>query len=236
MLCGRSVRKVKMGFGYLLYGYLMLIDYGVKTSTANSTGFDIFPDLLGYILFFVALNNLAKHAAGFARAKSACIPLFVVGGITLVGQLLTLVGVQYEPVKIILDYAYYAKYPLLLFFHIGMLDGIRTLSLDVDLPKLSDKARIGTMLSAFYYSLGTCMIFFEILVPNPPQKIASIYATVGYMFQILFYLMFFYVLYVIFSSYRQICYEGDENMDTSASNPLTKLFEKYKNAKNRHDN
>lgn len=224
-----------MGFGYLLYGYLMLIDYGVKTSDAVGTGFDIFPDLLGYILFFVALKNLAKHAPGFARAKSACIPLFVVGGVTLACQFLTLVGITYEPVITILQYANCAKYPLLLFFHIGMLDGIRTLSLDVDLPKLSDKARIATLISAFYYSLGTCMIFFEIILPNRTGKIASIYNTVGYLFQILFYLMFFYVLYVIFSSYRQICYEGDENMDASGANPLTRLFEKYKNAKNRRD-
>lgn len=224
-----------MGFGYLLYGYLMLIDYGVKTSEQSGVGIDIFPDLLGYILFFVALKNLAKHAPGFARAKSACIPLFAVGGLTLAGQLLTAVGVNYTPIVTILKYTDYAKYPLLLFFHIGLLDGIRTLSLDVDLPKLSDKARIGTLISAFYYSLGTCMIFFEIIVPNRVGKIASIYNTVGYLFQILFYLMFFYVLYVIFSAYRQICYEGDENMEASGTNPLTKLFDKYKNAKNKRD-
>lgn len=223
-----------MGFGYLLYGYLMLIDYGIKTSESVGVGFDIFPDLLGYILFFAALKELSRHASGFARAKSACIPLFAVGGVTLVGQLLTLIGVEGSAVTMVLNYAQYAKYPLLLFFHIGMLDGIRQLSLDVDLPKLSSKAQSATFFSSFYYIVGICMIFFEIFVPSPEGKIANIYNTVGMIYQIAFYLVFFYVFYVIFSAYRQICYEGDEDMD-SKPGPLTRLFEKYKDAKNRHD-
>lgn len=224
-----------MGFGYLLYGYLMLIDYGIKTTEGAAQGFDIFPDLLGYILFFVALRGLSRHASGFSRAKSACIPLFIVGGATLVGQLLTLIGLSGSVITLMLEYAQYAKYPLLLFFHIGMLDGIRQLSLDVDLPKLSSKAQNATFFSAFYYIVGICMIFFEIFVPNPEGKLASIYNTVGMIYQIAFYLVFFYVTYVIFSAYRQICYEGDENMDQGGVGPLTKIFEKYKASKDRHD-
>ena len=220
-----------MGFGFLLYGYLMLIDYGMKIGSTSNIGIDIFPDILGYILFFIALRTLSRHALGFSRAKGICIPLIVLGSITFLGQLLALFGVGSKYVLSVLTYTEYLKYPLLLFFHIGILDGIHSLALDVDLPKLSLRAQWGKLLSVLYYVLGICLIIFEVVFPTPTGKAAAVYSAIGIGFQILFYVMFIYVFTVIFSSYRQICYEGDEQMDSPSNNPLNKLYEKYKKGK-----
>ena len=224
-----------MGFGFLVYGYLMLIDYGVEINADYGIGFDIFPDILGYILFFLALKNLSRHAKGFSRAKSICTLLIFIGAVTLVAQLFSLTGIWLKYLSIILNCTEYVKYPLLLLLHIGIMDGIHSLALDVDLPKLSDKASIGKIISIIYYCTGICMIVYELGFGTPTGKAATIYSSIGICFQILFYLMFFYNFCVLFSSYRQICYEGDENMDEPEKNPLSLLYNKIKEKTEKSD-
>ena len=77
-----------MGFGFLLYGYLMTLEAGLLVNASPKIGFDIFPDLLGYLFFYLALRKLSPYALGFRQAKNVCYLLFPVGALTLAGQIM----------------------------------------------------------------------------------------------------------------------------------------------------
>ncbi|MGM9636843.1 MAG: hypothetical protein ACI3YK_02540 [Eubacteriales bacterium] len=216
-----------MGFGLLLYGYLMLI-------TAGNSYIDFFPDLLGYLFFWLALRKLTPYSMGFRRAKSICIPLFAVGAVTLAGQILSQFAVGGAIVTDLLVYSELAKNALLLFFHIGLMKGIIELSRDVELPRLCGRGRIGMILSVCLYLIAIILQSLELLVPSLVESHATAYSFAGLVYMLLFYGMFFFNLFLIFSCYRQICYEGEEDL-TLPDNPLEKLFKKISKSGKHND-
>ncbi len=219
-----------MGFGFLLYGYLMMIELGIRVVESPAIGFDVFPDLLGYIFFYLALRKLSPYAKGFSQAKAICWLLFPAGAVTLLGQTLAWIGIGMSFVPAMLEYAKLGTNLLLLFFHMGFLSGIAKLSADVDLPRLSAKAKMGLGMSVFSYFVGILLQLSEKLIPDLLNKYAGIHAYIGLVYQLLFYLVFFFNLYVIFSAYRQICYEGEEDPD-GITNPLEWLYNRFKGGK-----
>lgn len=222
-----------MGFGFLLYGYLMIIEMGIRVSLSPAIGFDVFPDLLGYIFFYLALRKLSPYARGFSQAKALCFLLFPAGAVTLLGQTLAWIGIGMSFVPALLEYAKLGSNLLLLFFHAALLSGIAKLSADVELPRLSVKAKMGLGMSVFCYFTGVLLQLSEKLIPDLLAKYAGIHAYIGLLYQLLFYLVFFFNLYVIFSAYRQICYEGEEDSD-GGFNPLEWLYKRFK-GKNGND-
>lgn len=215
-----------MGFGLLLYGYLMLV-------TAGNSYIDFFPDLLGYLFFWLALRKLTPYSMGFRRAKTICIPLFAVGTATLAGQILSQLDMGGTIVTDILVYSELAKNVLLFFFHIGLMKGIIELSRDVGLPRLCRRGRIGLILSICLYLIAIILQSLELLAPSLVKNYATAYSFAGLVYMLLFYGTFFFNLFLIFSCYRQICYEGEENL-TPPDNPLEKLFKKISKS-GKHD-
>lgn len=215
-----------MGFGFLLYGYLMMLEAGLLVNASPKIGFDIFPDLLGYLFFYLALRKLSPYALGFRQAKNVCYLLFPVGALTLAGQIMGWIGIGLSFVPDLLAYAKLATNLLLFFFHLAYLMGISKLATDVGLPKLSAKAKIGMILSLPCYLLGVLLQTGERLIPDLLAAHAGIYSYIGLFYQLLFYAVYFFNLYLIFSSYRLICYEGEEDPD-DGNNPLIRLYRRF---------
>lgn len=171
---------------------------------------------------------------GFRRAKSICIPLFAVGAATLAGQILSQFSLGGAIVSDILVYSEFAKNALLLLFHIGLMEGIIRLSRDVGLPHLSARGRIGMLISVCLYLMALILQSLELLAPSLVQNHATAYSFAGLVYMLLFYGTFFFNLLLIFSCYRQICYEGEEDL-IPPDNPLEKLFKKISKSGKHHD-
>lgn len=59
------------GFSKLYWGFLFeLIDFRIN-------GFDIFPNVVGYILFFVGFGILAQNSLYFVKARNLSIPMII---------------------------------------------------------------------------------------------------------------------------------------------------------------
>lgn len=221
-----------MGFGFLLYGYLMLLEAGVKVVESPTIGLDAFPDLLGYVFFYLALRKLSPYAKGFSQAKTLCYLLFPVGAVTLFSQIFAWIGVGLSVIPTLLEYAKLCTNLLLLFFHVGYLSGIAKLAADVELPKLAAKAKYGRLLAGIGYLTGILLQLSEKLIPDLLAAYVGIHAFIGLVYQLFFYLVFFFNLYVIFTAYRQICYEGEDDLDGTENNPLILLYKRIKSGKN----
>lgn len=223
-----------MGFGFLLYGYLMLLEAGVLIVDSPRIGFDIFPDLLGYIFFYLAMRKLSPYAMGFKQAKGICWLLFPAGALTLAGQILAWAGIGLSAIPTLLTYTKLATNLLLLFFHFAFLRGIAKLATDVELPKLAAKAKISLIMSLPCYLLAILLQLSEQLIPGVLAAHAGVYSYIGLFYQLLFYAVYFFNLYVIFSAYRLICYEGQEDPDDS-NNPLMRLYRRFHRKKDGSD-
>ncbi len=57
-----------MGFKNLFWAFIFLFDF-------NLNGFDILPDIIGYILFYRGLKMLSERNENFAKGKILAIPL-----------------------------------------------------------------------------------------------------------------------------------------------------------------
>jgi hypothetical protein len=68
-----------MGFGALFLGIMFLYDVPIflahSSSEAAYIALDIFPDAIGWILFFFGLRSLSKKAEGFEKLRF--VPLFM---------------------------------------------------------------------------------------------------------------------------------------------------------------
>ncbi|MGM9680004.1 MAG: hypothetical protein ACI3XR_00710, partial [Eubacteriales bacterium] len=149
------------------------------------------------------------------------------------GQILRQISVGGAAVTDLLTYSELAKNVLLLFFHVGLMKGIIELSRDVELPKLTGRARFGMLLSVCLYVIAIALQSLELLAPALVQSHATAYSYAGLTYMLLFYGMFFYNLLLIFSCYRQICYEGEEDL-TPPDTPWEKLFKKISKS-GKHD-
>ncbi|GIP38664.1 hypothetical protein J31TS4_19440 [Paenibacillus sp. J31TS4] len=66
-----------MAFRSLFWGFLFLFDFKIN-------GFDILPDLIGYILFLSGLSRLAERHPLFAKAKPLAVVLLVLSVFKLI--------------------------------------------------------------------------------------------------------------------------------------------------------
>ena len=60
-----------MGFNRIFWGMLFMFDFRIG-------GFDILPDIIGYILFFLGLNILENKDSYFKTAKKFTYPLLII--------------------------------------------------------------------------------------------------------------------------------------------------------------
>ena len=98
-----------MGFGILLFGYTMLIEYGITVSSKFNIGIDIFPDILGYFLMFYATRKLSPYSQGFKNARFMSILMMVLGAATLILPIAALFQKGLPIISTALQYCYFTR-------------------------------------------------------------------------------------------------------------------------------
>ena len=208
-----------MGFGLLIYGYLMMIDFGVSTIAEYNIGFDVFPDIVGYIIFFTALKKLSRHASGFRIAKYLSIPLIVLGAVKLAAEGFSFFGKYGSVISSVLDACEWAKLTLFVIFNLFLLSGVRSLAARVELPKTVKRSTGAMIINLLYFIMKVSVYAFPFAEGERYFMILS--------FSLTWYLLVFFTIFVMFNCYMYICYEGDENIMIPESR-LTKLLKKIK--------
>lgn len=210
-----------MGFGLFVVGYATMLTWGLAIDRSIGLGFDILPDLIGYLLFFKGLGSLRPYSKGFVLARYITMPLLVLGGATLAAQTVGLVStwvpalVEYRELLVkILSIVDTISVPLLFFFHLYLCQGIRDLAAEVELGKIVTRSRIAALLSSVFY-LGKLLC-----------GIVSLHGIGLWFIAVLSYVVYFYYLYLLYSCYMHIVY-ADET-PTEASHPLARLLDKIK--------
>ena len=209
-----------MGFGILLFGYLMLFTVGPQINETLNVGFDFFPDILGCILFYIALKKLSPYSKKFFISKYIVLTMSVPSILTLFSQVMIFFKNKPNFYYNIYETAEYIKYPIQFVFHVFLFLGIIELSKDVGIKSIVLRSIISLIISSFYFVAGMYLIFTQNVIFSN-----QIYNIIGFIFQLLFYIMMFWNLFLIFSCYRNIIYEEDDvgNIDTK---PLYNIFKR----------
>ena len=114
-----------MGFGILFFGYLMLFNVPYK-------GIDFPPDILAYILIFIALNKLSLYGKKIKIASYICIPLLAQSALKIALQLAGLF-VEIPGKDVFFNALAISDMTLTLPFHFFMLIGFAELASEVEL-------------------------------------------------------------------------------------------------------
>ncbi len=212
-----------MGFGLLIFGFTFFINYGVIICSEPLIGFDVFPDLLGYILMFIALKKLSPYADGFKNAKLMCYPLFIIGGAQIALPLIALLpSVSKALIFIVISYVTLAQDFLILLFSMLLFIGIRSLSLEVELPKIAKRA-VAAFVICLLYSVPKIAISLVSFTQAQKSFIIIFYS-------LMFYAYVFFSIFLCFNCYMYICYEGEEDPEIKESK-LSKFFDKLNSNK-----
>ncbi len=218
-----------MGFGYLFFGFLMMIELGVATSVTHSIGVDLFPDLAGYFLMLTAACRLTPYGKGFSRFRVALYPLLAVGGVTYLAGILSVFPLPHAPLATVLTVTKALSLvlqPIAFFF---LFAGVASLALEVELPRIASSARRVTVFGAMYYF---CQIAF-LLVDTLPFKLnGTVDSVIGYVLAVAWLIFVICAEIVLFKCYMFICYEGEEQISPQDTvNPLGKFLNKFKKGK-----
>ncbi len=210
-----------MGFGLLVVGYATMLVWGLAIDPSIGLGFDILPDLLGYVLFFVALGKLRPYSKGFVLARFVTLPLMLLGGVTFAAQSVAVLGLwvpsiseYWSLIQDVISIGGTVSTPLLFFFHLYLCQGIRDLATEVELPKVVTRSKIAACLSSVFY-LGQLL-----------AGILSLPLLMLWFFAIMTYAVYFYYLFLLYSCYMHIVYADETPKE--ASDPLTRMLSKMK--------
>ena len=215
-----------MGFGFLLIGYLTMVEVGIRTSELGNIGFEVFPDVIGYVFFLLALRKLKPYSNGFKIAHALSFVLIPLGAVKFIAQFISLLD-KYTSLSLgekgmtvlinLLSGCELSKVILLTVFNIFLFAGIKKLSSEVDLPKIVTRSVIALIINLLYFSLRISAYVF----PLSESQAAFIY----YSYNILWYALILFTVFLIFGCYMYICYEGEEEIVVPESK-LSKLFNK----------
>ena len=210
-----------MGFGLLFVGYTLLLVWGIEIDPSIGLGFDLLPDLLAYLFFWIGLRGLRPYSKNFVYARYLTLPLIALGGVSFAAQGVSLIGTwvpalskYWKVLLTVINTVDIICIPLLLFFHTYLCFGIRELAAEVELPKIVSRTKVAVVLSSVYY--------FGILFTSMVAVPVFVHATLA----LLTYIVYFYYLYLLYSCYMHIVYADEDPKD--ASDPLTLLFSKMK--------
>ena len=189
-----------MGFGLLFIGYLFMYSFPYN-------GFDVLPDLIGFIIAFFGVRTLADYGCGWDVLKRYFTIILPSSAVTLLFQVLGLLGVDIG-FTVIWDYIYTA---FLLVYNILLLVAIYKIADDTDVKSIKAKAQRNLILGIGYYAL---MLFFNFPISfvQKLREYLSANYSLGLILFIFGYLWLFFNISVIFSCYMWICKEGDEDM------------------------
>ena len=187
-----------MGFGYVFLGCLFFCNLTYRN----------FTDVFAIALILFGLSTLAPYAKGFKNAFRIGIPTLAFAFFSFVLEILLLLDFFPVPVALlsalaIVNILCKASFLWLFFF------GVEEIADETDLPKLKAHALRSRFLTPVYAMMGLILdmkVFQE--------------QTVFLQYFLICYLLFglIYVILnakTVYECYILICYEGDENMESS---------------------
>ena len=218
-----------MGFGFLFYGFLMMIELGIATSAEHALSIDVFPDLAGYLFMLTAAYRLELYAKGFARFKKCLLPLVAVGamiyGISIL-SLFDIYPVVLESALHGLQYATIALQPIAFFCLFG---GIMALATEVGLPNIASRAKLLAVIGSAYYG---AQLLFMLAEDLSLPMFGSYAGFLRYGLMIVWLIFVIMTEWMVFQCYMYICYEGEERITPEdAASPFAKFFDKNKKGK-----
>ncbi len=220
-----------MGFGFLFLGYFFLF-------SLSNGGFDMIPDILGFLIMYKGMRllcNACPDNRPLGYAKWTMMGLIAFSGVILVTQLIGLFAASPLPAGV----TNWLIAPLNLLYslaiggwHILFFWGIYLLAVQIELPKISRKARRNLALTAVYYLLT--LISKTGLFRFIAEHLSSPDAAMSYMNFALWLLGCLWLLFNItslFSCYMWICLEGDEDMPVRTPDPFDRITDKFKSGR-----
>lgn len=218
-----------MGFGFLFYGFLMMIELGIATSADYALSIDVFPDLAGYLFMLTAAYRLELYAKGFARFKKWLLPLVAVGAMIYAVSMLSLFDLYPAVLETLLHGLQYATIILQPIAFFCLFGGIMALAFEVGLPDIASRAKLLAVIGSAYYAAQLLFMLADDL---------SLFAFGSYAGFLRYVLMIVWLVFVImaewlvFQCYMYICYEGEERITPEdAANPFAKYLNKFKKGK-----
>ena len=220
-----------MGFGLLFVGFMMMLDQSWALSAAPAVGVDIFPDVIGYILMVASMKHLRKSSRDLNIFAYIATFMAFFSGIWAILQISAVImrfaqlgGLNV--VSVAEDIYFAVKYPVMIAAILFLSSGLREVATSVGLDKLSRKTAIFTAISALCYT-GT-----SVQALLPVGEIWAYFATL--IISLLFFVQYFMMLILIFSYYREIGFEGED--DLPEKEPLfVRLLQKAAKAKKKYD-
>ena len=191
-----------MGFGLLVIGYMMLFNVPFR-------GFDIPPDVIGYILILASLLKIGKHTDTFKKALYTMPALFVLSLGKIGVQYLSFSGqtefIGFE-VSALATYLAIAEMVLQLPFYILILTSARKLADSLKLPKTVTKTEIA-LFSVIGFDVITILtnLYIRGIIPQYQGLSAG---AVFALQQLFGYALRWIVLIAFISCYMNITYEG----------------------------
>ncbi len=217
-----------MGFGYLIYGFFMMLEVRIPTSYSFALGIDLFPNLAGYLFMLTAARRLNSYAAGFSRCRQVLYPLVALGALEYAAEILSifLPSAGLALFSELLTCAGLILQPAAFFF---LFSGIVSLSGEVELPKIVSRARFTTVLGGAYYLLQIFVTVADDLSLGIP---AGVLNPLRWVLLLLWTIFLILAEFTVFGCYMYICYEGEENVNSKGlMNPIERLAARLKKGK-----
>ena len=216
-----------MGFGYLLYGFMMLVEVGLTVNAQYSVGIDIFPDLAGYLFMLAAARRLSDYSEYFEKFKISLYPLILLGGVEFALQITAAFVDELGVISNVLNIAGNVQYPFQMIALVFALKGIHSLAVDTEDEKIEKRSTVAMTMCVCYYPLTIFIILareFKLV-----ESFASAFNAISICANLLWYIFVIYSIALVFRCYMYICKEGDENMDSPRGfDPLGALYRKLK--------
>ncbi len=211
-----------MGFGFLFFGFMMMLDTGWTISEAYGIGLDVFPDILGYLCMYRSMKHLRKSSRDLNIFAWITLVLSVLGGALLVGQIVAAIlrfayPAGLEGAGLFIMICGYIKNPIMLAAILFLTSGLRELANSLELYPLAKKTTVVSVVSSVYYLLQS--VFTITSAGN-----ISVPSVVFFGTALLFYVQLVLMLSLAFSYYRQVGYEGEDTSEKE--HPLEKLRKK----------
>ena len=194
-----------MGFGLLFLGYLFMYSFPYK-------GFDMTPDIIGFVISYFGVRKLAEYGCGWDILKRYMALMLPAGAVTTVLQVLLLLGIDLH----VYDYWAYGYTALLMVYNILLLLAVYKIADDTEVRSIKAKAKRNMILGIAYYCV---MLIIDVpisAVQNVKNHLSSL-MPLGFIIFVFGYLWLFLNLSAIFSCYMWICAPGDEDMPVKES-------------------
>lgn len=218
-----------MGFGFLFYGFLMMIELGIATSAEYALSVDVFPDLAGYLFMLTAAYRLELYANGFARFKKMLYPLVAVGAMIYGVSILSLFDFYPAVLESVLHGLQYATIILQPIAFFCLFGGIMALAVEVELPAIASRAKLLAVIGTAYYA---AQFLFALADDLSLPIFGSFVGFLRYALMIVWLVFVIMTEWMLFQCYMYICYEGEERITAEdAVNPFAKFFNKNKKGK-----